>query len=544
MPFTSHQAGLLDAVKALQAVLFIMIAFAFVPGGIVVFVVREKELHHNSKHQQMISGARVVSFWLSSFAFDMLTYMIPWSLSILSIIWVDLSQLVDNGALFACCVLLLGYGLSITSCTYALSFLFDKHTQAQIIVVLFNVFLGLVLMIAQFVMAQVDDTQYVNELLMPVYRLSPGFCLGHGLWTLTTSSLLAEFMGGDADAMGMGPLSLPIAGTDCIFLYSLAVFYLLLTLAIDTLKSRPKYAAKFASKFQVRELAELVDAPYDIDADVAAEAARVEGSAVGSVPDELVRLVRLRKVYRGPSTMFRSEPSRPKVAVRSMSFGLNVGECFGYLGINGAGKTTTMKILTGEILATSGKAHLGGHDIETEQECVRRLIGYCPQFDALLDRVTVKEHLELFGRLKGLRDEALDEAVASVTDMLSLTKFSNKLAGTLSGGNKRKLSVGIALIGGPKILFLDEPSTGVDPVARRFMWAVISRICTRQRDCCIILTSHVMEEVEALCTKVAVVVGGRMRCIGSNQHLKSRFGGSRSLMRAAHVPHHSTAICL
>ena len=220
MPFTSHQAGLLDAVKALQAVLFIMIAFAFVPGGIVVFVVREKELHHNSKHQQMISGARVVSFWLSSFAFDMLTYMIPWSLSILSIIWVDLSQLVDNGALFACCVLLLGYGLSITSCTYALSFLFDKHTQAQIIVVLFNVFLGLVLMIAQFVMAQVDDTQYVNELLMPVYRLSPGFCLGHGLWTLTTSSLLAEFMGGDADAMGMGPLSLPISGTDCIFLSS------------------------------------------------------------------------------------------------------------------------------------------------------------------------------------------------------------------------------------------------------------------------------------------------------------------------------------
>lgn len=136
----------------------------------------------------------------------------------------------------------------------------------------------------------------------------------------------------------------------------------------------------------------------------------------------------------------------------------------------------------------------------------------------------MKEHLELFGRLKGLESEPLDEAVAGVIEMLSLTKFTNKLAGTLSGGNKRKLSVGIALIGGPKILFLDEPSTGVDPVARRFMWAVISRICTRQRDCCIVLTSHVMEEVEALCTRVAVVVGGRMRCIGSNQHLKTRFG--------------------
>ena len=252
LPFTSHQAGLLDAVKSLQAVLFIMIAFAFVPGGIVVFVVREKEAHHNSKHQQMISGASIVSFWLSSYAFDLLTYMIPLTLSILSIIWVDLDQLVDNGALWACFVLLLGYGLSVTSCTYALSFLFDKHTQAQIIVVLFNVFLGLVLMIAQFVMAQIEDTQYVNELLMPLYRLSPGFCLGHGLFTLTSSSLLAQFLDNGDDsgggAMSYSPLSLMIAGTDCIFLYGLAIFYMLLTIAIDTLQSRPKYAARFASE--------------------------------------------------------------------------------------------------------------------------------------------------------------------------------------------------------------------------------------------------------------------------------------------------------
>ena len=169
LPFTAHQTGLLDAVKSLQAVLFIMIAFAFVPGGIVVFVVREKEAHHNSKHQQMISGASIASFWLSTYAFDILVYMVPLALSILSIIWVDLDQLIVNGALWACFLLLLGYGLAVTTCTYALSFLFEKHTQAQIIVVLFNVFLGLVLMIAQFVMAQIEDTQYVNELLMPLY---------------------------------------------------------------------------------------------------------------------------------------------------------------------------------------------------------------------------------------------------------------------------------------------------------------------------------------------------------------------------------------
>eukprot|EP01048_Picozoa_sp_COSAG05_P025230 COSAG05_NODE_6321_length_981_cov_1.358277_1_plen_294_part_10 len=118
-----------------------------------------------------------------------------------------------------------------------------------------------------------------------------------------------------------------------------------------------------------------------------------------------------------------------------------------------------------------------------------------------------------------------DVAVREILSMLALNPFANKLAGTLSGGNKRKLSVGIALIGRPKVIFLDEPSTGVDPVARRFMWSVISRITAdAQHPCCVVLTSHVMEEVEALCTRVGVVVGGRLRCLGSNQHLKSRFG--------------------
>ena len=121
------------------------------------------EAHHNSKHQQIISGASILSFWLSSYAFDVMMYCIPLALSVLAIAWVDLSALVDDGALFACFVLLLGYGMSITSLTYAMSFLFDTHTKAQIITVLFNVFLGLVLMIAQFVMAQIDVTQPINE---------------------------------------------------------------------------------------------------------------------------------------------------------------------------------------------------------------------------------------------------------------------------------------------------------------------------------------------------------------------------------------------
>ncbi|TMW58106.1 hypothetical protein Poli38472_011694 [Pythium oligandrum] len=212
------------------------------------------------------------------------------------------------------------------------------------------------------------------------------------------------------------------------------------------------------------------------------------------------------------------------MAVRGLSFGLKQGECFGFLGINGACKTTTMKMLTGDVVPSSGTATLSGSDILTQQIEVRRQIGYCPQDNALFDLLTVREHLELFARIKGISSEDLDEVVADKIQQLNLSAFENKLAGSLSGGNKRKLSVAIAMIGNPKIIFLDEPSTGMDPVSRRFMWDVIAGISTRSKSATIVLTTHSMEECEALCSRVSIMVGGHLRCLGSVQHLKSRFG--------------------
>ncbi|KAF0724492.1 hypothetical protein AaE_009782 [Aphanomyces astaci] len=160
----------------------------------------------------------------------------------------------------------------------------------------------------------------------------------------------------------------------------------------------------------------------------------------------------------------------------------------------------------------------------SQQLEVRRLIGYCPQFDALIDLLTVREHLELFASIKGVPSKRICDTVKDKMDQMNLNDFEDKLAGTLSGGNKRKLSVAIALIGSPPIIFLDEPSTGMDPVSRRFMWDVIADISTRSKESTILLTTHSMEECEALCTRVGIMVGGRLRCVGSIQHLKNRFG--------------------
>jgi ATP-binding cassette subfamily A (ABC1) protein 1 len=217
------------------------------------------------------------------------------------------------------------------------------------------------------------------------------------------------------------------------------------------------------------------------DEDVLGERQRVLN---GSADSDVVRIEQLRKIYPMnsrfggidltnlliPWFLRPASKSRVKVAVQCLSFGIPKGECFGFLGINGAGKTTTLSILSGEFPPTSGRAFVDGFSIQADQSKICRRIGYCPQFDALLELLTVREHLELYGRIKGLEGADLKRVVEGKLEQLDLKDFEHRTAGSLSGGNKRKLSVAVATIGDPSIVFLDEPSTGMDPVARRFMW--------------------------------------------------------------------------
>ena len=139
--------------------------------------------------------------------------------------------------------------------------------------------------------------------------------------------------------------------------------------------------------------------------------------------------------------------------------------------------------------------------------------------------MTVKEHLQFYARVKGIPEEKRVKAVQKAIDDLNLTDHIHKPAGTLSGGNKRKLSVAMAIIGNPPIILLDEPSAGMDPAARRFMWMVVEKISQRDKKSAVILTTHSMEECEALATKLGIMVrGGIFRCFGTSQHVKNKFG--------------------
>jgi len=210
-------------------------------------------------------------------------------------------------------------------------------------------------------------------------------------------------------------------------------------------------------------------------------------------------------------------------AVDDISFRVHDKECFGLLGVNGAGKTTTFGMLTGDLMMSSGNAYIKQSDVRGSLRKFQEHVGYCPQFDALIDTMTGREMLTLFCALRGVPTLMIRSIVHFMIDVADLTPHADKMTQSYSGGNKRKLSLALAMVGNPRVLYLDEPTAGVDPSARRKIWNTLMRA---QKDIgsAVILTSHSMEECEALCQRLCIMVNGRFRCIGSTQHLKSKFG--------------------
>uniref|UniRef100_UPI00358EF626 phospholipid-transporting ATPase ABCA3-like isoform X2 n=1 Tax=Myxine glutinosa TaxID=7769 RepID=UPI00358EF626 len=212
---------------------------------------------------------------------------------------------------------------------------------------------------------------------------------------------------------------------------------------------------------------------------------------------------------------------KKRVAVQFLNLKMYEGHITVLLGHNGAGKSTTLSLLTGLFPPTSGTAIVSGFDIVTDMPLVRRNLGLCPQHDILFDFLTTYEHLHFFAKLKGLSDQKAKEEAYSLLKMFQLTHKEDTNAGMLSGGMKRKLSIGIALIGGSKVLMLDEPTSGMDPVARRSVWDILLE---QRHGRTILLTTHFMEEADILGDRVAIMAAGHLQCSGSPLFLKSRYG--------------------
>uniref|UniRef100_A0A4X1V4P3 ABC transporter domain-containing protein n=1 Tax=Sus scrofa TaxID=9823 RepID=A0A4X1V4P3_PIG len=212
---------------------------------------------------------------------------------------------------------------------------------------------------------------------------------------------------------------------------------------------------------------------------------------------------------------------------RNVSLLVQKYECFGLLGLNGAGKTTIFKMLTGEETLTSGVVLIKDNNITENIRKVRSRIGYCPQVDTMLNHMTGRELLIMYARLWGVPEPDISMYVEAFLHSMHIEDHADKLVHTYSGGNKRKLNTAIALMGKSSVIFLDEPSTGMDPVARHRLWDTVTWICKTGKT--IIITSHSMEECEVICTRLAIMVQGKFKCLGSPQHLKHKFGNIYNL---------------
>ena len=212
------------------------------------------------------------------------------------------------------------------------------------------------------------------------------------------------------------------------------------------------------------------------------------------------------------------------LAVDGLELTIHRGELFSLLGINGAGKTTTIKMLSCLLKPDGGEAQLLGHNICTEPQKVKAVIGISPQETAVAPNLTVQENLELMCGVQGFSSEKTREKVAALAQEFNLESIRNKRAGKLSGGWQRRLSIAMALIGEPEILFLDEPTLGLDVIARSELWDTIRSL---KGKITVVLTTHYMEEAEALSDRIGIMKSGKLIALGTAEQLKQQAGKER-----------------
>jgi len=208
------------------------------------------------------------------------------------------------------------------------------------------------------------------------------------------------------------------------------------------------------------------------------------------------------------------------IATNAISFEVNKGEIFGFLGANGAGKTTAMRMLSGLLTPSSGQAFVAGFDVATQAELVKKNIGYMSQKFSLYEDLTIQENIEFYGGIYGLSRQEIKDRSKGIVDKFQLASVKNKLVKTIPLGWKQKLAFALALIHKPKVVFLDEPTGGVDPITRRQFWDLIYEAAND--GVTIFITTHYMDEAE-YCDRVSIMVDGLIKALGTPSELKKSF---------------------
>ncbi|XP_044745815.1 phospholipid-transporting ATPase ABCA3-like [Coccinella septempunctata] len=493
------------------------LAVAYIGSFYILFNIKEKM--SQAKHLQFVSGVNIFVFRLVSFVCDMLTYLLSAVAIVITIAIlkpVGLSTGEELGILF---LLLFSFGVAMIPWMYLFSFLFTIPSTGYARMFFLSFITGfpsemIVLLLVQmewkhatlvkWIMRCFPHFNFIEGVQVLIYRhicdsqmklclkeLPAEHCASMMNATGCSTDNILSF-----DGTGIGPnimmlYLIALVTFLIIFLIDQKIITYLIYIVLDSFK-RPPNSSLY------------------VDPDVMQENEFVKSQPLYELQSRFALVLRdLTKHYCRLT------------AVNGLNLTVKKSECFGLLGVNGAGKTTTFRMMTGDEMISYGDGWINGFSIRNDMKKVHRFIGYCPQFDALLDNLTARETLKIFSLIRGVPRDECDFTAVTLAKDFDFTEHLDKEVAQLSGGNKRKLSTAIALIGDAPIIFLDEPTTGMDPATKRHLWNNLSKI--RESGKSIILTSHSMEECEALCTRLTIMVNGNFQCLGSVQHLKSKF---------------------
>jgi ABC-type multidrug transport system ATPase subunit len=464
-----------------------------------------------------MNGMKIINYWVVGFCFNFAIYSITvFIFMIFGLVIVQL-QFFSETSPAILILMLLGWGICQISLAFFIQVFISKARTATIwgyLLSIWTVLWGITL----------------NLAVYPLPREMPNYLIWYPHFAFTRSIYILSQACGYYKCMGsLSEMSSELK--KCIILmYVIGIITLCLALYLNEIMPR-EFGVPRHPLFCIRKKKEARETLLQYDVDLSSEdvAVKEETKKVHTLSYPFIGyplvVKDLRKVYKGKTHY------EDKIAVKCMNLKIEDNELFGLLGPNGAGKTTLISMLTGLYGPDGGDAWIGGFSITQELEQVQLYMGVCPQFDILWPDLTVLEHLLFYARLKGISPSEENESVNRAMSEVYLTKFKDLKSTQLSGGMRRRLSVAISLVGNPKIVFLDEPTTGLDPENRRQLWDILAK-CKGGR--AMVLTTHSMEEADVLCSRVAIVHDGVLRCIGPQVVLKSLYGGGYHLFINCH----------
>ena len=509
----------------IAVVLFLAIALALIPANFITIYVKERA--NNSKHLMRVSGINITSYWIVNYIFELIKYYFTAGVCLLLVYAFDSYK----DYLYIAYITL---GPGLVSSTYCLSFFFNNESDAQNLVILINFLFGYLGSIIVNVLRGIESAKTIAKVIEYIFGVVPIFCFDFsfilvtnpiGIYVVDYPDEFYKFKGDEMVKRFNLMLSMIIySAAECV-LYTLLHIYIESQVYSFKKPTDNQLKTDINDSEVIKEInkVNLIEIGCSSDDNLI----KVDG---GTTMDETkdikqdlyaVKVKNLRKVYTNGCC---SKAENDIIAIKNLNFAIKPGECFGLLGLNGAGKTTTFKCITQELGQNNGKIYVNNMDISGHFSELNELFGYCPQFDAIFELLSVYENLEFYASIKGIREDSIPLLVNAMIKEMALDEFTNKIAGRLSGGNKRKLAVAISMLCNPPIILLDEPSTGMDPEARRFMWSVIHKMSTKGRRSSVIMTTHSMDEAETLCKRMAIMVNGEFVCLGKAGQIKEKYG--------------------